>query len=116
MAYCPKCGSLVSVRDTYCKSCGERLDKRPDKQDQDIWRTCEFCKGAKDDPGDGNINVTAVPCRVCKGAGGGYFPKESHRCNGECRGNGRIKVTTGIDVVPNFRPCRDCGGWGWAKP
>ena len=113
MAYCPKCGKTVSVRDTYCKSCGERLDKQ---KSQDIWRTCEFCKGTKIDPGDGMMYVTAPPCRVCKGAGGGWFPKESRRCNGECRGNGQIKVSTDIDMVPNFRPCRDCGGWGWAKP
>jgi DnaJ-class molecular chaperone len=111
MAYCPKCGRLVSVRDTYCRRCGERLDK----QGQGIRRRCEFCKGTGNDPGDGNINVTVVPCRVCKGAKGGYFSEEYRRCEGECRGNGRIKVTTGIDIVDNFRPCHDCGGWGWAK-
>jgi DnaJ-class molecular chaperone len=113
MAYCPKCGKPVGVRDTYCKSCGERLAKQ---KSQDIWKRCEFCRGTGEDPGDGDVHLTMGPCRVCKGAKGGYFSEESSRCKGECRGNGRIKVTTGIDIVDNFRPCHDCGGWGWAKP
>ena len=112
MAHCPKCGKPVSMSDTYCKSCGERLDRRGRR---DIRRVCEFCKGTGEDPGDGNVNLTEVPCRVCNGAQGGYFSEEYHRCEGECKGNGRIKVTTGIELVPDFRPCRDCGGWGWAK-
>jgi len=113
MAYCPKCRGRVSVRDAYCKSCGERLDKQ---EHHDIRRVCEFCEGTGDDPGDGSLMVVPSVCRVCKGAKGGYFSEESRRCKGECRGNGRIEVTTGIDIVPNFKPCRDCGGWGWADP
>jgi hypothetical protein len=114
MAYCPKCGKVVSVRDTYCKSCGEKLDKQ---KPGDIWRACEFCKGTGEDPGDGDLHTTVVLCRICKGAKGGYFSEESHRCKGECKGNGQIKVAaTGIGIFPDYRPCRDCGGWGWVDP
>lgn len=116
MAYCPKCGRPVSMRDTYCKSCGERLDMRPDKQDQDIWRRCEFCEETGNDPGDGSINVTAVACRVCKGAKGRFYSEEPRRCGGPCGGSGRIKATIGIDPLRSFRPCPVCEGWGWVKP
>jgi hypothetical protein len=61
--------------------------------------------------------VTSRLCRVCKGVKGGYFPEGYRRCKGQCKGNGRIKITiTDTDICPNFRPCGNCGGWGWAKP
>ena len=109
MSYCAKCGKPVAIHDGYCRSCGEKLDKP--KGDR-VWKVCEFCKGAGKDPGDGNI-MPPPTCRVCKGAKGRYFAQEPRPCDGECKGNGQIKVALGVDLIPNFRPCNDCGGWGW---
>lgn len=111
MAYCPKCGGQVGVRDTYCKGCGERLKQQGSAP---IQRRCEFCEGTGKDPGDGN--VMRGGCRVCRGGKGKIFSGESHRCRGSCGGTGRIRVHYDIEVVPHFEPCGDCKGWGWVEP
>jgi len=111
MSYCPRCGTQIGTNDAYCRGCGGKLNKP--KVDR-VWKTCEFCKGTGKDPGDGNV-IAPSTCRVCNGAKGRYFAEEPRPCGGECKGNGRIKVPDGIEGIPNYRPCRDCGGWGWVE-
>lgn len=111
MAYCPRCGEPVNARDRFCRNCGERLEGGQPRSPQDKRVRCEFCKGTGEDPGSGD--VIHGSCRVCRGERGRSVPAYWRPCRGECGGNGRIDIS---GVFDDFRPCQDCGGWGWADP
>ena len=122
MPYCPKCGKQVKKGDQFCSKCGASLGGGNAYQRQEpqvprmIDRKCVFCKGTGIDPGRGIADVTGEKCRVCEGSGSNKRPKHYIKCEGKCKGTGRIDIRGSFDLFPNFKPCPDCEGTGWADP
>lgn len=107
------CGTLLEIRYVFPRTTTQIISSK------DVWRKCEFCEGTGIDPGRGVADVTGEKCRVCgksKRKGFNKVPEYYIKCKGECKGKGRIDITGPFDPFPNFRPCRDCGGTGWADP
>lgn len=84
MAYCPKCGNVTGSRDTFCKSCGQRLNNgaqpaQGPRSNNVPHAQCPTCHGAK-----------VIRCERCDGYGKLMGPMFMETCS-VCHGTGKMR-------------------------